>query len=168
MIPSGKTGRIEPETLFQRWLRIESAPQTERVAAYRTEDHPDPGVELPDGSFRRICAILAGDAVHDAGDALEIRFFLQAYIAVSFEDDDVSFSTYDSMDQDITSDVTHEGHCAFAYVTVSPWPEGDLVPQMHQERVHAVAFDRKGYGFALSNEFADFLIHHLLVDGYFS
>ncbi len=104
--------------------------------------------------------------MHDAGDALESRFFLQYYNPVSFEDDCVAFAVYDSVDQYVASCVAYEGDSAFADVAVCPGAEGDLVSEMHQERVHAVAFDRQGHGFPFSNEFADFLVHDVLVYGY--
>ena len=103
--------------------------------------------------------------MHDAGYPVKSRFFCLTYVAVSFEDDDVAFSFDDSVDEDIASDVAYKGYCASSDVAVSPWTEGDLIPHMEQERVHAVALCSQGYGLAFSNEFADFLEHQFLVYG---
>ena len=69
------------------------------------------------------------------------------------------------MDEDIASEVAYKGYCASSDVAVSPWSEGDLVPHMEQERVHAVALCSQGYGLAFSNEFADFFEHLFLIYG---
>lgn len=106
--------------------------------------------------------------MHDAGNTLKSRFFLQSYVAVAFEDDGVSFAAYDAVDQDVTSDVAYKGDSAFADVLVFPWTEGDLVAQVHQEWVHAVAFDSDGHGLPFSDESADLLVHCVLVYAYLS
>ena len=102
--------------------------------------------------------------MHDAGNALKSRFLLLADVAVAFEDDDVAFSAYDSVDEDVASQVADHCDCASADVAVCPWTEGYLVAQMCKEWVHAVAFDGDGYGVAFSNESADFLIHRVFVN----
>ena len=103
--------------------------------------------------------------MHDAGDSVKSRFFCLTYVAVSFECYYVAFSFDDSVDEDVASDVAYKGYCASADVAVTPCSEGDLVPHVEQERVHAVALCSQGYGLAFSNEFADFLEHLFLVYG---
>lgn len=103
--------------------------------------------------------------MHDAGYPVKSRFFCLTYVAVSFECYYVAFSFDDSVDEDVASDVAYKGYCASADVAVSPWAEGDLIPHMEQERVHAVALCSQRYGLAFSNEFADFFEHLFLVYG---
>ena len=103
--------------------------------------------------------------MHDAGDPVKSRFFFLADVAVSFEDDDVAFSFDDAMQNDIAFDVAYEGNCAGADVGVCPGAEGYLVSQMKETGVHAITFCCNGYGFTLSNEFADFCEYLLFVYG---
>lgn len=101
--------------------------------------------------------------MHDACNPVKSRFFLLSDVSVAFEVDDVPFSLYYSVDQDIAPYVAHEGHCAFTDVLIGPWTKGDLVSQMEQERVHAVTFRCEGNARSFSNQFADFDEHNLLV-----
>ena len=103
--------------------------------------------------------------MHDAGYPVKSRFFCLTYVAVAFEGDEVAFSFDDSVDEDIASEVAYKGYCASSDVAVSPWTEGDLIPHVEQERVHAIALRCNGYGLAFSNEFADFFVHLFLVYG---
>ena len=103
--------------------------------------------------------------MHDAGNALKSRFFFLTDVSVTFEDDDVALSFDDAVDEDVASEVAYKGYCASTDVAVSPWPEGDLVPHVEQERVHAVALRSESYGLAFSNESADFGEHLFLVYG---
>ena len=103
--------------------------------------------------------------MHDAGYPVKSRFFCLTYVAVAFEGDEVAFSFDDSVDEDVASEVAYKGYCASADVAVSPWTEGDLVPHVEQERVHAIALRCNGYGLAFSNESTDFFEHLFLVYG---
>ena len=68
--------------------------------------------------------------MHDAGYTVKGRYFCLSDISVSFKDDGVSIPSDDSVDEDVAFEVTYKGYCASADVAVSPWAEGDLVPQM--------------------------------------
>ena len=104
--------------------------------------------------------------MHDAGYPVKSRFFCLTYVAVAFEGDEVAFSFDDSVDEDVASDIAYKGYCASSDVAVSPWTEGDLIPHVEQERVHAIALRCNGYGLAFSNEFADFFVHRVFVYAY--
>ena len=95
--------------------------------------------------------------MHDAGDSVKSRFFFLAYVAVSFKDYDVAFSFYDSVNENISSDITYECNSPFAYVFVCPRAERNLVSRMKEERVHAVTLYGNGYKLSLGNQFADSL-----------
>lgn len=101
--------------------------------------------------------------MHDAGNPVKSRFFFLPDVSVPFEDDDVSFSLDDSVKKDIAFDVAYEGYCSGADVAVSPWPQGDLIPQMKESGVHAVAFGSEGHSMSFSNEFADFRKNDLFI-----
>lgn len=88
-----------------------------------------------------------------------------SYVSVPFEDDEISFSLDDSVQKHIASYVTHQGQCAFADVAFLPWPEGDLVSQVDEKRVHAVAFDGQGYGLSFGNQCLDFRVDFVFVYG---
>ena len=89
--------------------------------------------------------------MHDAGDPVKSRFFFLSDIAVAFEDDGVAFSFDDAMQKDIAFDVAYEGNCARTYVAVGPRAEGDLISQMKQAWIHAVALCSDGYSVPFSN-----------------
>ena len=101
--------------------------------------------------------------MHDAGNPVKSRFFLLAYISVTFKNDYVAFSSYDSVNENISSDIAYKGYCAFAYIAVSPWSKGNLVAQMEKARVHAIALCCEGYAFTFSNKFADFYEYNFLI-----
>ena len=46
--------------------------------------------------------------------------FFYSYVSVSFEDDDVALSAYDTVDQDVAPGVTYEGYRSSFDVAVCP------------------------------------------------
>ena len=72
--------------------------------------------------------------MHDAGDPVKSRSFFLTDVSVSFEEDVGAFSTDDSVDDDVASDVAYEGYSA-------------------------VAGGSYGHSVAFSNEFAGFFEH---------
>ena len=130
---------------------VELSPEYQWITAEWSECHPEPRIYSPDQTFRSVDAILASDAVHDAGNPVKSRFFLLSDVAVSFKIDDVTFPAYYSVYEDVASNVANKGYCTFSDVLVCPWTKGNLVAQMVEEWVHAITLGCDGYAGTFSN-----------------
>ena len=97
------------------------------------------------------------DYIFDAGCLCD------ADVSVAHECEHVAFSFDDAVDDVAASCVFDEHDSAFADLTVIPRTEGDLVAQVHDEWVHAVAFGADGHSLAFGNQSADFLHHKSLI-----
>ena len=104
--------------------------------------------------------------MHDADDVVPCGGFGLQDVAVAEEDDSVGMNLDDSVDDMVASCVSHQCHCSLADVFVFPRAESHLVAQMHDERIHAVAFERYGHGLAFGNQRSDLLHHYCFVYGY--
>lgn len=123
----------------------EFSPESERVAAHRSEKSPYFRVYTPCHALWCVDPAFAMDGVHDADDvALFCRFCLEN-VAVSKKCDCVFVNLDDSMDQVVAIYVADKGYSADAEVFLFPRAEGQLVTKVNHERVHAVSFHCDGY-----------------------
>ena len=101
--------------------------------------------------------------MHETDDIIDVNFLSDADVSVAHERELVAFSFDDAVDDIAASCVLGKDDSTFADLIVSPRAEGDLVAQVHDERIHAVAFGADGHGLAFGNQLFDFRHHKSLV-----
>lgn len=104
--------------------------------------------------------------MHETYDVFHVSRLCDSDVSVAKESNLVAFSLYDAMNEEAASDIFYKHDRALFDLAVSPWTQGNLIPHMHDERIHAISFGSYGYSLSFRNQFADFLHHNSLIFDY--